>query len=291
MATVIHRDATSLFFPRNPSVEILTWVNREINHMPQRYIAQICGAVQFATEAHRGQRRYRGTDYITHPLGVAFILAVLGCGRDMQIAALCHDTLEENRATISEIRQRFGWRVAKLVLAMTKTADYKSNSEAYFDKIARAGAMILKLADRAHNHMDVDDELILHRPCWSLKCCESTLNVLRPAALEYRATLKPNGRTTRMFDWIFGVAMKVAQELETKIEQRQGAGSGIFCGKSDDTNEAILDNPGSPSRSTLCIRSMVCTGDKMGPAFTLAPSTYILFVSVDPDGQWSLPLR
>lgn len=56
-------------------------------------------AVAIATEAHRGQRRKDGTDYITHPLRVA--ATVQG---EAAVVAVLHDVLEDTPTTAADLR-------------------------------------------------------------------------------------------------------------------------------------------------------------------------------------------
>src|ERR687887_2334305 len=62
-------------------------------------------AFVFASEAHEGQQRRSGEDFILHPLGVARILAELGRVDDSSLAAaLVHDVVEDTHATVEEVR-------------------------------------------------------------------------------------------------------------------------------------------------------------------------------------------
>jgi (p)ppGpp synthase/HD superfamily hydrolase len=72
-------------------------------------------AYAFAEHAHRGQRRKDGQAYISHPVRVARVLAALDYAEEVLAAALLHDVVEDTPATLSEIRQAFGARVAELV--------------------------------------------------------------------------------------------------------------------------------------------------------------------------------
>ena len=56
-------------------------------------------ALDFATIAHEGQKRFSGEPYITHPFEVAKILAEMNVSTDMIIAGLLHDTLEDTATT------------------------------------------------------------------------------------------------------------------------------------------------------------------------------------------------
>lgn len=79
-------------------------------------------ALIFATERHSGQTRKRNDlPYILHPIEVAEIVGTMTEDREVLAAAVLHDTVEDTDTTIEEIRERFGKRVALLV--MTETED------------------------------------------------------------------------------------------------------------------------------------------------------------------------
>ena len=57
-------------------------------------------AFALASQAHEGQHRVSGEDYIHHPLGVARILAELQIDADSIAAALLHDVVEDTTVTL-----------------------------------------------------------------------------------------------------------------------------------------------------------------------------------------------
>jgi guanosine-3',5'-bis(diphosphate) 3'-pyrophosphohydrolase len=61
--------------------------------------AELTGrAYDVAARCHRGQKRYSGDPYITHPVAVATILARFGIADDQMLcAAILHDTVEYRR--------------------------------------------------------------------------------------------------------------------------------------------------------------------------------------------------
>jgi len=78
-------------------------------------------AVEFAAHAHDGMLR-KGTSipYITHPMEVAAIAAVLTDDEEILAAALLHDVMEDCGVTEQELLPRFGARVAHLVRYATQ---------------------------------------------------------------------------------------------------------------------------------------------------------------------------
>lgn len=96
-------------------------------------------AVDYAREAHASQTR-KGTSipYLAHLLGVASLVLRYGGDEDQAIAALLHDTIEDQGAHHeSLIRRQFGDRVAGIVLACTDgTREGKAAAETPEDKLA-----------------------------------------------------------------------------------------------------------------------------------------------------------
>ncbi|MBR4727208.1 MAG: bifunctional (p)ppGpp synthetase/guanosine-3',5'-bis(diphosphate) 3'-pyrophosphohydrolase [Clostridia bacterium] len=77
-------------------------------------------AVQFAMEAHRGQKRKDGSVYILHPLEVATIVGTLTNDEALLAAAVLHDTVEDTDVTADDLLRTFGPRVAELVACETE---------------------------------------------------------------------------------------------------------------------------------------------------------------------------
>ena len=75
-------------------------------------------AISLAASAHAGQVR-KGTDlpYIVHPLEVMAIVAGLTDDIEVLMGAVLHDTVEDTSVTLTDIREKFGERVAGLVAA------------------------------------------------------------------------------------------------------------------------------------------------------------------------------
>src|SRR5919198_865226 len=123
-------------------------------------------AFVFASEAHEGQQRRSGEDFILHPLGVAKILAELGRDDATLAAALIHDVVEDTHATVEEIRAEFGEDVATLVEGVTKLTriQFQSREQAQaenYRKMVMAMAvdyrvLLIKLADRLHNMRTIE---------------------------------------------------------------------------------------------------------------------------------------
>ena len=61
-------------------------------------------AIGFAKSAHEGQYRQSKKPYITHPLHVASILAEMEQSCDAIIAGLLHDTIEDTKVSLEDIK-------------------------------------------------------------------------------------------------------------------------------------------------------------------------------------------
>ena len=123
-------------------------------------------AYRFACEAHEGQQRRSGEDFVLHPIGVAKILAELGSDESTLAAGLVHDVVEDTPATIEEVRAEFGDDVATLVEGVTKLTriQFQSREQAQAENyrkmiVAMAqdpDVILIKLADRLHNMRTIE---------------------------------------------------------------------------------------------------------------------------------------
>ena len=75
-------------------------------------------AINMAASAHAGQVR-KGTKvpYIVHPMEVMSIVAGFTEDVEVMAAAVLHDVVEDTSLTLSDIEERFGKKVAKMVAA------------------------------------------------------------------------------------------------------------------------------------------------------------------------------
>ena len=123
-------------------------------------------AYERACEAHVGQRRVSGEDFVEHPLHVARILANLGLDGQTLAAALLHDTVEDTDMTVAEVERDFGPGVARLVEGVTKLSriEFRSDQQQHAENIRRMllamaddiRVVLVKLADRLHNMRTLD---------------------------------------------------------------------------------------------------------------------------------------
>jgi guanosine-3',5'-bis(diphosphate) 3'-pyrophosphohydrolase len=123
-------------------------------------------AFVFACEHHAAQRRKSGEDFIVHPVGVARICAGMRLDTETLCAALLHDTVEDTKASIEEVRERFGEEIAAIVDGVTKLTGitFQSHDEAQAENYRKmmvamatdVRVILIKLADRLHNMRTIE---------------------------------------------------------------------------------------------------------------------------------------
>ena len=118
-------------------------------------------ALLFATQLHADQKR-KGTTipYIAHLLAVTSLVLENGGNEDEAIAALLHDSIEDQggAATREEIRRRFGDTVVAIVDGCTDAEvipkpPWRARKEAYIAHLrdAPAPVRLVSAADKLHN--------------------------------------------------------------------------------------------------------------------------------------------
>lgn len=130
-------------------------------YLSEEQVKKIVDAFEFARDAHQGQVRKSGGDYIWHPVAVAEILSEIQLDCESIIAALLHDVVEDTDCTIEDLEDKFCESVAKIVDGVTKLGklEFDNPQEAQaenFRKMIMAMArdirvILIKLADRLHN--------------------------------------------------------------------------------------------------------------------------------------------
>ena len=129
--------------------------------------ALIKTAFEFANEAHKGQKRKSGEDYIQHPLHTALNLAKIGMGPRTIVSGLLHDVPEDTPVTLAQVEDKFGREIATLVDGVTKLGHIRlqgTKEEIYLENLrkmflamaADIRVVIIKLADRLHNMETLD---------------------------------------------------------------------------------------------------------------------------------------
>ena len=151
-----------------PASNVAAWLLGIGEGRQQGEIDRIEQAAYFAINAHEGQKRTSGEDYVNHTFAVAGIVHELGLDSDVVIAALLHDSVEDTPVTLEQLSDRFGPDVARLVDGVTKMeviqefADHrggKSSQDAKAESLRKmmlamvddVRVVLIKLCDRLHN--------------------------------------------------------------------------------------------------------------------------------------------
>ena len=123
-------------------------------------------ALLYATHVHGGQvRKGTSTPYVAHLLAVSATVLEYGGDEDLAIAALLHDSVEDQggKPRLDDVRNRFGRRVAKVVQACSDTladtgkgerkGDWLKRKKAYIAHLKTVDDDVLRvsLADKVHN--------------------------------------------------------------------------------------------------------------------------------------------
>ncbi len=145
-------------------------------------------AYERAADAHHGQRRLSGEDYVNHPLEVAAILADLQLDAETIAAALLHDTVEDTNLTAEEVRREFGPEVARLVDGVTKLGriSLRTDQQQQAENVRKMmvamaedlRVVLIKLADRLHNMRTLEPLAEAKRR----KISRETLDIYAPLA-------------------------------------------------------------------------------------------------------------
>lgn len=130
-------------------------------YLEPQHVAVVLRAYEAGAQAHEGQKRRSGEDYILHPVAVAHILAGMRMDHQTIAAAILHDTIEDTEIEHDDLAAQFDEQIAKLVDGVTKLdkMKFRTRQEAdaeSFRKLLLAMSrdlrvIFIKLADRLHN--------------------------------------------------------------------------------------------------------------------------------------------
>ncbi|WP_376693761.1 RelA/SpoT family protein [Wenzhouxiangella sp. EGI_FJ10409] len=130
-------------------------------YLEPQHVAVVLRAYEAGAQAHEGQKRKSGEDYILHPVAVAHILAGMRMDHQTIAAAILHDTIEDTEIEHADLSEQFDEQIAKLVDGVTKLdkMKFRTRQEAdaeSFRKLLLAMSrdlrvIFIKLADRLHN--------------------------------------------------------------------------------------------------------------------------------------------
>jgi len=152
-------------------------------------IKKIEKAYNVAKDAHHGQKRKSGENYINHPLNAAAYLADYELDHETIMAAILHDVVEDTEISLENLGRTFGKKVAELVDGVSKLDKINFNSKEEADaanlrKMILAMSndirvLLIKLADRRHNLTTIG-VLSKHK---AKRIARETLEIYAPLAL------------------------------------------------------------------------------------------------------------
>ena len=152
--------------PRPPETGFQKLLREVRRTRPKADLKAIERAYGIAEEAHRGQLRKSGHAFITHPLGVATILAQLGLDETTVAAALLHDSVEDTYVSLADVEKDLGYEVAALIDGVTKLdkIGFRSIEQTRAENLRKMmiatakdiRVILIKIADRLHNMRTLD---------------------------------------------------------------------------------------------------------------------------------------
>jgi guanosine-3',5'-bis(diphosphate) 3'-pyrophosphohydrolase len=123
-------------------------------------------AYRFSEQAHQGQKRSSGENFVSHCVEVAKILAELHLDTVTVASGLIHDVVEDTEVTVADVEREFGKEIARIVDAVTKISNisFRSTQERQVENYRKlllsvakdVRVILIKLADRLHNMRTLD---------------------------------------------------------------------------------------------------------------------------------------
>ena len=123
--------------------------------LSERFERALVSAVRW----HSGHLRKGGAiPYVSHLLSVSALVLEAGGSEDAAIGALLHDAVEDQKATLAEVEEAFGERVASIVDQCSDTDQdpkppWQARKEAFVESIRTMSddARLVVTADKLHN--------------------------------------------------------------------------------------------------------------------------------------------
>lgn len=183
-------------------------------------------AASWAVEMHAGQvRKATGIPYVSHLFAVAAIAMEYGADEDQAIAALLHDVIEDTSATSHDVSDRFGERVAGLVVACSDSEGepkppWRERKEAYLRHVAsmRADALVVTMADKLHNAASIRRDLRTEGLAMFARFTnarpEDQLWYFEALAAEYRTRVGDQLQLLQLVDELDRVVADVRRQVE-----------------------------------------------------------------------------
>jgi GTP pyrophosphokinase/guanosine-3',5'-bis(diphosphate) 3'-pyrophosphohydrolase len=192
------------------------------NYLEAKQVDAIRRAYHFADQAHEGQTRRSGERYITHPLAVAHVLAMMHMDYECIMAGLLHDVIEDTTLSRDDLALEFGEEVAELVEGVTKLAKaaFETTKHAQAENLRKMllamsrdiRVIIVKLADRLHNMRTLGHL----RPEKRRRIAHETLDIYAPIAQRLGMNLMRCELEDLGFHVLYPIRYRVLQDAVRK---------------------------------------------------------------------------
>ncbi len=192
------------------------------NYLESKKVDDIRRAYHFAEQAHEGQTRRSGEPYITHPLAVAHVLAMMHLDDECIMAGLLHDVIEDTDVSREELAKEFSEEVALLVDGVSKLAKaaFETQKHAQAENLRKMlmamsqdiRVIIVKLADRLHNMRTLGHL----RPDKRRRIAHETLDIYAPIAQRLGMNLMRRELEDLGFHVLYPIRYRVLTEAVRK---------------------------------------------------------------------------
>jgi GTP pyrophosphokinase len=221
-------------------------------YLPQEDRIRVKESFDLAKRVHGTQRRRSGEPFFTHPLTVAYYLAMFQLDAPALMAALLHDVAEDTYVSLEEIEAEFGTEVMRLVDGVTKlkevSAEFSNGRELTQEEIQDASlhkmfeamtvdvrVVLIKLFDRFHNMLTIG-AMPLEKQA---KKARETLSVYAPLANRLGIWWLKSELEAMCFQVLDPENFtEISQRLENMIHRRQAVYSRI----SEQILELLVEN-------------------------------------------------
>lgn len=163
-------------------------------------------AMAMAIDAHKGQYRESGDQYVMHPYQVSYLLHFLGLSKDVVIAGLLHDTIEDNPETrldqMERIYREFGPYVLMIVNGLTAD-DEKELDEKDIEQFAKL-----------HEFANV----VIEEDIYAVKVADNITNLLTVSHMGSKHGLSAEQRQARYAQKTLENVLKLAEAVDAKYK-------------------------------------------------------------------------
>lgn len=163
-------------------------IHKIYKYNPKADTGLIKKAYDFASKVHQGQMRESGVPYLSHPMEVAEILVQMKLDVPSVVAGILHDTAEDTKITVEEIKKEFGAEIEGLVDGVTNIGKIKFKTREERDAenfrkvllsmVKDIRVILIKLADRLHNMRTLESLPEVRRK----RIAQETLDIYVPLA-------------------------------------------------------------------------------------------------------------